>query len=347
MEIKKVEIIKEDKDFVEGDNAHPSINREVFNVPIKKINSISMGLLSRLEQYTDEDDFEARNKLHKIINDLQLQDRAIGNADDFHNYVAELARRDEYDLACDVLNVGLRAFPHNVDLIADFIKYGINCQRTEEVKQLQKVLLKIPKKRWTWRGFSFYVDYLQYLTEQPCSEKALDKLEQEMVEVIKEFKRYYPYSEEPFVTEAEMHQKASEPNQEEEIYKQALSSVKVAPKCSLRYADLLFDRGRYSEARPIITRAKKDSTTTQASVSDGYIYYLSALCTVALVSEEGREYSSDEVKEIYNDFNLALKDFNRNQSFVKVIRSKTNMLVSKTGIHVDSEKYENLYNIID
>ena len=126
-----------------------------------------------------------------------------------------------------------------------------------------------------------------------------------------------------------------------------MSTVKVAPKCSLRYADILFDRGRYEEAKPVISRAKKDSTTTQASVSDGYIYYLSALCTIALVSEEEREYTRDEVEGVYNDFNLALKDFNRNQSFVKVIKSKTNMLVSRTNVHVDSERFENLYNLID
>jgi len=342
--------IKE-KVVINSDDATESINsasaKRNYNMPIKKINSISMGLLGRLEQYTEEDDSEAREKLHLIIEDLQSQDRAIGNADDFHNYVTELVRRDEYDLACDVLEVGMKAFPYNVDLIADFIKYGVNCQRIEEVKNLQKVLLKIPKKRWTWRGFSFYVDYLQYLLEQPCSEKAMEKTEQEMLDIIAEYKKYFPYSEEPYITEAEMHKKASEPDLEEEVLMLALNTVKVAPKCSLRYADILFDRGRYKEARPIISRAKKDSTTTQASVSDGYIYYLSALCTIALVSEEEREYTRDEVEGIYNDFNLALKDFNRNQSFVKVIKSKTNMLVSRTNVHVDSERFENLYNLID
>lgn len=346
MEIKDRMVINQ-QDIKSCDEIETTSNKRTFNIPIKKINAISLGLLNRLEQFDEEDDTEAREKLYVIIEDLRNQDRAIGNADDFHNYVTELVRRDEYDLACDVLEVGIKAFPYNVDLIADFIKYGINCQRVEEVMKFQKVLLKIPKKRWTWRGFSFYVDYIQYLLEQPCSEKTMEKLEREMIATINDYKKYYPYSEEPYITEAEMHKKACEPDLEEEVLKRALDTVKVAPKCSLHYADILFDRGRYEEARPIIDRAKKDSTTTQASVSDGYIYYLSALCTIALVSEEEREYTKDEVEGIYNDFNLALKDFSRNQSFVKVIKSKTNMLVSKTNIHVDSEKYENLYYLVD
>lgn len=346
MEIRD-KVIIEDQDIKSDNEVKVTSIKRTFNMPIKKINSISLGLLNRIEQFGEDDDAEAREKLHAIVKDLQAQDRAIGNADDFHNYVTELVRRDEYDLACDVLEVGMKAFPYNVDLLADFIKYGINCQRVEEVKHLQKVLLKIPKKRWTWRGFSFYVDYIQYLLEQPCSEKTMEKLGQEMLDIIKDYKKFFPYSEEPYITEAEMHKKSCEPDLEEDVLKIALDTVKVAPKCSLRYADILFDRGRYKEAQPIINRAKRDSTTTQASVSDGYIYYLSALCTIALVSEEEREYTKDEVEGIYNDFNLALKDFNRNQSFVKVIKSKTNMLVSKTNIHIDSEKYENLYNLVD
>ncbi len=347
MEIKETVVINSDVTTDKNIDNNALLTTKKYSLPIKKINSISMGLLSRLEQFGDEDDSEAREKLHLIVRDLQAQDRAIGNADDFHNYVTELVRRDEYDLACDVLEVGIKAFPYNVDLIADYIKYGINCQRVDRVRNLQKVLLKIPKKRWTWRGFSFYVDYLQYLLEQPFSEKTMEKTEQEMVDIIKEYKKYYPYSEEPYITEAEIHKNASEPDLEEDVLKMALDTVKVAPKCSLRYADILFDRGRFDEAKPIIERAKKDSTKTQASVSDGYIYYLSALCTIALKCQSEREYTTEEVESIYNDFNLALKDFNRNQSFVKVIKSKTNMLVSKTNVHVDSEKYENLYNLID
>ena len=346
MEIKDKVVIKQ-QDITCEDGVKTTTVKRIYNMPIKKINSISVMLLNRLEQYEEEDDIEARQKLHEIIENLQNQDRTIGDADDIHNYAMELVRRDEYDLACKVLEVGRRAFPHNVDLIADFIKYGINCQRIEEVKNLQKTLLKIPKKHWTWRGFSFYVDYIQYLSEQTCSKKTMEKLEQEMIDTIKDFKKYFPYSEEPYITEAEMYKRSCEPDLEENILKIALDTVKVAPKCSLRYADILFDRGRYKEAQPVINRAKKDSTTIQVSVSDGYIYYLSALCKIALVSEEEREYTKDEVEEIYNDFNLALKDFSRNQSFTKVIKSKANMLVSKTNVHINSEKYENLYNLVD
>ena len=74
--------------------------------------------------------------------------------------------------------------------------------------------------------------------------------------------------------------------------------------------------------------------------SDGYVSKLQGLSlrNVAITLYDGD-------KKIYSDFNLALKEFKGNKSYISVIKSKTNVLVSKTGIKVDDE-LEELANLI-
>ena len=138
------------------------------------------------------------------------------------------------------------------------------------------------------------------------------------------------------------------PDKELEVLKQALENVRVAPKCALRYADILFERGMYEKASEAIHRAIIDAIQTQTSVNEGYLYYLSALCKIAIAqkSDIGKSLDEESVNGIYSDFNIALSKFRDSQnSYSDVIRTKTNTIVNKTGIEVDS-RYELLCECI-
>ena len=91
-----------------------------------------------------------------------------------------LARKDEYNLACKVLEIGLNLFPKNVNLLASLLQYGINCGKKDECKKCYKTMMKIPYRRWTWRGFVFLIDYIKYLIEQTDSEKEINAKEEEI-----------------------------------------------------------------------------------------------------------------------------------------------------------------------
>ena len=58
----------------------------------------------------------------------------------------------------------------------------MNCNKIEECKKVYKTLIKIPKRRWTWRGFAFLVDYLQFLIDRSDSDKEIDAKEKEMID---------------------------------------------------------------------------------------------------------------------------------------------------------------------
>ena len=314
------------------------IEKVKFNLPVSKVTKVVEGYLQSIQESGNEDDEEARADLYSSIESFMSQSQQSGDADDFHNFAVALAKKNEMALACQVLENGLKLFPKNVDLLADYLQYGIDCEKLDECKKYYKSLLKIPRRRWTWRGFAFLIDYLKFLVENSDSEKEIDTKEKEMLEVVSEFKKYYPYSEETYRVEASVYKCLNMQDEELAVLQKALESVEVAPKCALRCADILFERGRYEEATEKIKRGISDATQAQKAVSEGYIYYLSALCKIATAQKSGNigNLSRDNVVEIYSDFDIALKDL-RDSSYVEVIKTKTNTLVNKTGVEVPPE----------
>lgn len=322
---------REDNSVVE-ERSHEKEYR--VNLPVSNVSTKAQTFLEYI--YSMEDD-DARQDLYDLIEQFTTQEQQSGDADDFHNFAVELARKDEYALACQVLECGLVLFPKNVDLLSDYLQYGVSCNRLEECKKIYKTLVKIPRRRWTWRGFAFLVDYLQFLVDRTDSDKEIDAKEKEMLSVVSDFRKHYPYSEESYRTESDVYRILNMPDKETETLKLALGNVRVAPKCALRYADILFERGMYEEAATAIQRAISDATQTQTSVNEGYIYYLSALCKIAIAQKSNARLDESAVNEIYSDFNIALSKFqNTKNSYTDVIRTKTNTIINKTGVEVDS-----------
>ena len=91
-------------------------------LPVSKVNTKAQVFLEYI--YSMDDD-AAREDLYELIDQFLSQDQQSGDADDFHNFAVELARKDEYILACSVLDCGLKLFPKNVDLLADYLQFGV------------------------------------------------------------------------------------------------------------------------------------------------------------------------------------------------------------------------------
>lgn len=132
--------------------------------------------------------------------------------------------------------------------------------------------------------------------------------------------------------------------EEVNVLKSALDNLKVAPKCALRYADILFERGQYEEATIAIKRCIGDSTGKQSSVNEGYMYYLYALSILADHQKRDVKMDKDTVIQIYSNFNVALSDLG-NSNYSGVIRTKTNTLINTTGIEIPIE-YEKLRDCV-
>lgn len=322
-----------------------AVEERPADMPVKKYNLMAQGFLQLIEEAGDLDDVSARESLYELMDQFAAQEHHSGDADDFHNFSVTLVRKSEYGLACRVLDCGLARFPGNVDLLADFLQYGVNCDRTAECKQYYKKLVRIPRRRWSWRGFAFLIEYLKYEMERSASEKEIAAKEAEMLSVVADFRAFYPYSEETYRVEANVYKALNRQDKELETLQTGLQLVKVAPKCALRCAEVLLERGRYAEAAETIARGIRDANQMQNNVNEGYSHYLRALCQIAMAQNSEKVLSETEVRSIYLDFNSALRKL-KDASYVEIIKTKTNKLMDETQVEVPQE-YKLLYDAME
>ncbi len=320
-------------------------NEEIkVNIPIKTANNIAQVYLENIGSDSLYEAEAALNDLSDIINRIIKQENKVGDASDWHNFAVDIARKDLFDMACDLLECGLSIFPKDIDLLADYIQYGTSCGREDKCKQYYKTLSKIPKIRWGWRGYSFSVNYLTYLWGKSDSESELEKLQKEMLDIVELFKKNLPYEEESYRCEADIYKLINDRKKEEESLRFALSNLKIAPKCALRLSDLLFERGEYEEALIQIQRGLRDAMQTQHSVNEGYLYYLMGLTKMAIPLQTGEQFSEELTMEIYADFDISLKQ-ERRAAYLNTMKSKTIVLINKSGFPIP-DKYEDLNYLV-
>lgn len=315
-----------------------------YSLPISRINQIVQSMLADL---SEADMYQTRmtiSEVTELVRKVLNQSTHPGTADDWHNFAVDIARSDLYDLCCDILEKGLELFPKNTDLLADYLQYGISCGKIDQCKSYYKVLSKIPKVRYTWRAYSFSVNWLQYLWERSDSEKELEKLQKEMQELVAAFRRNIPEDEESYRCEADIFKLIHDRKEEERVLRSALEELKIAPKCALRLADMLFDRGDYEDALIQIQRGINDANQTQASVNEGYLYYLLGLAKMAVAMRNGASFDAETAEAIYENFDMALRMDNR-VAYRRTMEKKTKVVMSKSNHPVD-EKYEQLAYLI-
>jgi tetratricopeptide (TPR) repeat protein len=319
-------------------------SESIINLPVKTANALAQ---TYLENISSEDLYEAEaalQDLSALVQRIINQEIKSGDADDWHNFAVDVARKDLYDLACDLIECGLTIYPKNIDLLADYLQYGTSCGRAEKCKTIYKSLSKIPMIRWGWRGYSFSVSYLTYLWERSDSEKELEKLQDEMLYLASCFRKNLPYDEESYRCEADIYKLLHMKKEEEDVLRLALNNLKIAPKCALRLSDLLFDRGDYEEALLQIQRGLRDAMQTQRSINEGYLYYLMGLTKMALAQQANTPITEETAYEIYADFDISLQQEHRS-AYVNNMKTKTIVLMSKTGVRVP-DRFEELCYLV-
>lgn len=317
---------------------------EIVNLPLKTANGIAQ---TYLDNMTSDDLYEAEaalKDLSQLVHRVIHQPVKSGDADDWHNFAVDIARKDLFDLACDLLECGLTIYPKNINLLADYLQYGISCGRIEQCKTFYKMLSKIPKIRWSWRGYSFSVSYLTYLWERCDSEKELEKLQETMLALAETFRANLPYNEESYRCQADIYKLLHQKEEEEAVLRLALRNLKIAPKCALRLSDLLFDRGDYEEALEQIQRGLRDAMQTQRSVNEAYLYYLMGLTKLALAQQGDAPISEETACEIYGDFDISLRQ-ERREAYLNTMKVKTIVLVNKSGVPIP-DQYEELHYLV-
>lgn len=340
--------------------------QEHLDMPVARANAVAFILLQRIYSTDDETTQDERGSLIEFIDAFVHQKSFSGSADDFHNFAVELARRDEFALACDILDAGMKPgyFGKNCDLLADYLQYGVNCGRLKEAKRVFKIMLGIPRRKWTWRSFSFGVSFLQHLDQQDEIDKAIKVAltsidcshvdypgltdEQKcMLALVDEFKRFHPEKEEPYQVESQLYSYFKDDEKALAALQKAEETIPNCPKCSLKRADMLFERGAYSEACESVQRALEGSIQTQSSVNEGYLHYLYALCYVANTRKNNLQLTEEIVDTIYSHFESALEEFgDSRQNYREIIKRNARDIRSSSHI-VIGDNYINLQALVN
>lgn len=277
-------------------------------------------------------------EINHLVNRVITQNAQDADADDWHNFAVEVARSDLYDLSCDILECGLK-HSKNIDLLADFLQYGMSCGRFDRCKEIYKTLQKIPKIRWNWRAYSFSINYLLFLWDSCETEKEINRISSDMLSLTEDFHKYLPNEEEAYKCEAEVKRTLLRFEEEEAALRNGIETITVSPKCCLRLATLLINRGDFEEALALIQRCK-DTLQTQSSINEGYLFYLSGLCKIAIRKKASDGYSEKDIMDIYKDFNISLKQ-NYRADYRKNIRAKAIVLEEESKVLVP-DAYEEL-----
>lgn len=324
------------------------VNQEkVINVP--DIWEVIEQLLQKDE--IDEDytnlDYEngCRKRLRKIANLFNNKELLLyGTPEEIHNCAVPLARANMYDCACMILKRGLDSLEASIDLLADYIRYGISCGRYEECEEYFIRLKKISKKQWNWRAFSFSIDYLldkinrvSDVRRRNILKKEAIKLSDEFVSVIGTDQAYFDKAQVLKIFGSDS------VDTEETILLKGISSLKVAPRCALRMSDILFEKGEYKEAAELLKKCCINAFKPQPGISGSYSFLLSALSkTSDLFCEHlGGDFRDSEnaVLDIYKDFNTAFKT-NLNSTYEETANMAIRIIEAQT-------KYEYPYDHLD
>ena len=315
------------------------------DLPLRQIGKIIGDLLPRPGDTNKAGIENTTREIKKIIREVLDQEVVAGDGDDWHNLSVDLARCGYYDLACDILERGLVDFPKNTDLLGDYLQYGVSCGRIEQCTACYKVLQKIPKIRYTWRGFHFSINWMIYLWEQTDSLKEMERLELEMKKMVAAYREYLPEDEESYRCEAELYKTLKDRHMEERALNAALNTGYPAPKCALRLAHIYFNRGRYEEALETAKLSLKYSNSIQDDINIAFVYYLCGLCRMGIYRGSNGLYSAEHVEEICGDFNLSLEADDRSR-FLGQIKEKASLLRHQTIGDIPWHNYTKLMEIL-
>ena len=318
---------------------------------ISQAENIAAQIMDEIEDEEYVQDIRARTaELYEMVRGVLAQETQSASSADWHNFAVEVARYKYFDLSCDIVEAGLKNYKNNTDLLADYLQYGIYCGRIEQCKKHYNTLIALPRVKYTWRGFSFCVNFMSYLWEQSDSLTEMKELEKAMKQMASDFQEQWPRDEEAYRCKAEVHRLLREDAEEINTLEMAMKKLKKTPKCALRLADIRFENGEYKKALATIKKALAHSDQPQPTINRNYAYCLAGLSRLAEIQIENTEARTKDttkptaeatteaiekvLREVFCDFNMALDNVKGKPPYEDIICAKTKELCLKYNVEI-------------
>lgn len=262
-------------------------------------------ILNELSDYDEKDGYL------EIAEMIIRSDKIVGSSEHFHNFAVELGKRGLYHLACDVLDRGLSIYKRSPDLLADYLCYGCDCEgNIDKCDEYYKVLRDMPSKLWTWRCYTFSLEYLDIKLEIVDEADEIKEFEAEKERLIIGYYERFPNDERPFLSHAGLYIR-TDIEKAIVILEKAHNELNNCPRCSVRYADLLLDRVNTQDDFQKILGYLNSATPLKYDQEDkyGYVHYLRGVCLFKLLDEKNGDFKDQEkIEEIYRCFRIAKRD---------------------------------------
>lgn len=267
-----------------------------------------------------------------------------GDYDDYHNICVCFARIGDYSSACSILEKGVEVFPKNVDLLADYLEYGTKCGKQENCEKYLSLLLKIPYRLWTSRGFRFCINYLS--NSFFCDDDNDEKRKQQAQDLCNEFQRYYPEEEDAYLTEYDMNCALGNREEAYKLLAKRVDEHTVMPRCCLKYCDLLLERGNYEDVIKYSAQGIMGDAQSQSGIRVGYLFYITGLARDAIIWRDNLFKNQEKVEEMYSDFQISeMLLGEQTSSYNKQIQIRTTIMSQRSGIpykRLGKEYYDEL-----
>ena len=180
-----------------GKQKNEKVNLSLYQA--KMIANEYLSEISDNQSNGEASNLDAYRKLKELIEQLTQQDEIYGDSSDYHNFSVELAMKRQYFLACQLLKRGLEKYTNNVDLLADYLNYGVSAGLKKECKKYFDSLMEIPRIKWTWRSFSFSIYFLQNkISDDASTEEEINQLMKQIENIADDYITYFPKSEEGY-----------------------------------------------------------------------------------------------------------------------------------------------------
>lgn len=284
------------------------------------------------ENMTNED-FE--EKLYTLVDTLLDQPSVKGSENAFHNFALNFSRIEDSETACEIVEKGVELFPNNTDLLADYLQMGSDCGQFDQCEQYYQRLIQIGYETWTWRAFSFSIDYL--LLKYKSLADAEDKDIIQTALAITDKSREYIDSEESYCSEADIYNAINNSAKMIDALRAGIANCRRSPKCSLRYADYLIENGEYEEANKIVQKMLS-MVSSQESINTAYVYYISGLCKYA-IALQNEDFSPETAESIFGDFVIARDLDLGKEAYVKNMKKCIIVFERRSGVEYPRDLY--------
>lgn len=291
-----------EKHLDDGNEAHPAGTCGTDNYIEEILRNGFSGDISNESEIDEDVDGTVCCDRYRLSDYFDIDD--CNDAEDYHNEAAGYAKNNDVKTAAKICSKGLEVFPDNINLLADMVKFSADYGDFTTAETYYARLKEHPYKCWTWSAFTYAIHYLL--------SKDVIAIEEECRMLISKFMSVFPYNPDAYEKLYLLETAVGNHDKAFEVLTKTVGEYNNAETCALHLADLLLERGMYSELKDICLYGIAASASPQPSIRTPYLSYLMNLADDHMLWIRAREHdkiTAAEVDRVRNKYLSLVKRF--------------------------------------